>query len=100
MENHFNFRSTVRSPSDNTFATDYSHKVNKKLSELEGRLNKMRKYSKQTSSSGFTAKDEKIDEKPNFLPLVTPPIKKQNRTNTVAAGLTSNSLIHQKNPFE
>lgn len=57
MESHFNYRETVKSPSDNTFVSDYSHRVNKKLTEFEDRLNKMRKYSKHTISSNGSSKN-------------------------------------------
>jgi hypothetical protein len=57
MESHFNYRDTVKSPSDHTFFSDYSHRVNKKLTEFEDRLNKMRKYSKPTLNSNPSVKN-------------------------------------------
>ena len=56
----------------------------------------MRKYSKQTSSSILSNKnEEKIENRSIFVDA--PTSKKATRINTVTAGLTSNSLIHQKN---
>jgi hypothetical protein len=100
MESHFNYRETVKSPSDHTFLSDYSHRINKKLTEFEDRLNKMRKYSKQTIISNPSCKnEEKNESKSNmFLDLINS--KKPVRQNTVATGLTSNSLIHHKNNVE
>lgn len=58
----------------------------------------MKKYGKNTFSCNESKNDDKIDHKNLFLDIINS--KKPVRQNTVATGLTSNSLIHQKKSEE
>lgn len=97
LESNFNYRDTMQAQSDNTHISDYSQRLDKKLNEMEGRLNKMRANRSGHSSQDSLPNSEGTRRRPNENNLVLQSMTaKQSNNNSFTSGMPSNSCIAQQ----
>ncbi len=88
LESHFGFRNSLRANSD-TQKSDYSHRLDKRLTEMEGKINKLRLRRGKSSKESSSESSRKSDREPN---IVLQAVSRECSNSSFTAG-TSYSVI-------
>ncbi len=86
IENNFGYRETLKAPSEHTHLSDYSIRLDRKLNEIEDKIQRMR--GKRSSSKGSRSDKSQKAREGN---IVMESLNKRN--DSLSSGTTSNSLI-------